>query len=107
VPIELDWTQSQVAYNNATTGVKITSFPVIHCRRGSIGYKIEWNGMSMVFTGDTKPNYTVINQAKGVDVLIHEMVVPADVWAMKNMGITNPVTIPWHQHCRVSANITR
>jgi ribonuclease Z len=90
VPIELDWTQSQVAYNNATTGVKITSFPVIHCRRGSIGYKIEWNGMSMVFTGDTKPNYTVINQAKGVDVLIHEMVVPADVWAMKNMGITNP-----------------
>lgn len=91
VPIELDWTlPDQIAYDNNTTGVKITSFPVIHCRRGSMGYKLEWNGLSMLFTGDTKPNYTVIDQASGVDVLIHEMVVPAEVWAMKNMGITNP-----------------
>ena len=43
--------------------------------------------MSMIFTGDTKPNYTLIDQARGVDVLIHEMVVPADVWAAKNSGL--------------------
>jgi ribonuclease Z len=102
VPIELDWTKrgdtfgDNVAYNNAATGVKITHFPVIHCRRGSIGYKLEWNGLSMLFTGDTKPNYNVINHGKGVDVLIHEMVVPADVWAAKNSGL-QPGQAGWDQ----------
>ena len=92
-PIELDWTKSgkepgdNVAYNNPDTGVKITHFPAIHTRRGSISYKLEWNGMSMIFSGDTKPNYTMLNQAKGVDVLIHEMVLPAEVWASKNSGL--------------------
>lgn len=27
-----------------------------------------------------------INGGNGIDVLIHEMVVPADVWAAKNLG---------------------
>lgn len=36
----------------------------------------------MIFTGDTKPNYYLIQQAGGLTVLIHEMVVPAEVWAM-------------------------
>jgi ribonuclease Z len=54
-----------------------------------MSYKLEWNGMSMIFSGDTKPNYNMIDQAGGLDVLIHEMVVPADVWAMKNLGITS------------------
>lgn len=53
-------------------------------------YKLEWNGLKVVFSGDTKPSYDMLAQAPGVDVLIHEMVVPADVWAMKNLGITNP-----------------
>ena len=100
VPIELDWTKwgklegDNVAYNNPKTGVKITHFPVIHCRKGSIGYKLEWNGLSMIYTSDTKPEYHSINQAKnggnGVDVFIHEMAVPAEVWAFKNMGLTEP-----------------
>jgi hypothetical protein len=45
----------------------------------------------MIFTGDTKPNYYVIDQAtKGVDVLIHELVVPPEVWAEKNSDICPP-----------------
>ncbi|MCX6235558.1 MAG: MBL fold metallo-hydrolase [Bacteroidetes bacterium] len=93
IPIELDWTTSgivagdNVAYDNPVTKVKITHFPVIHCRQGSIGYKLEWNGLSMIFSGDTKPNYHIIRQASGVDVFIHEMVMPADVWATKNSGL--------------------
>ena len=98
VPIELDWTRygqkpgDNVAYWNRETGVKITHFPVIHCRQGSIGYKLEWNGLSMIYTSDTRPETHCIKQAinggKGVDVFIHEMVVPPEVWAMKNMGLT-------------------
>ncbi|MCX5976552.1 MAG: MBL fold metallo-hydrolase [Coprothermobacterota bacterium] len=83
-----------VAYE--ANGVKITHFPAVHDRNGSISYKLEWNGLSMVFSGDTRPNNYMVEQAKGVDVLIHEMVVPPDVWAMKNSGI-KPGEPNWQQ----------
>jgi ribonuclease Z len=73
------------AYNK--NDVLITHFPAAHTRNGSISYKLQWNGLSMIFSGDTKPNKYMIEQAQGVDVLIHEMVVPPDVWAAKNSGI--------------------
>ncbi len=63
---------------------------MIHARKGSIGYKLEWKGMSMIFSGDSRPSYEMINQASGVNVLIHEMVVPAEVWAAKNLGYRTP-----------------
>jgi ribonuclease Z len=96
IPIELDWTKTgedplnpddNIAYNNPDTGVKITHFPAIHTRRGSISYKLEWKGLSMIFSGDSKPNYHILRHAGGVDVLIHEMVMPAAVWAEKNSGL--------------------
>ena len=78
-----------IAYNNPKTGVKITYFPAIHTRRGSISYKLEWNGLSMIFTGDTKPNYDLVQQAaSGVDVLIHEIASPPEVWVEKFTGLT-------------------
>jgi len=106
IPIELDWTKrgdvegDNVAYNNPETGVKITHFPVIHARKGSIGFKLEWNGLSMIYTGDTKPETNFLNQVnnhkdadgnpKAIDVAIHEMIVPAEVWAMKSLGLSEP-----------------
>ncbi len=106
IPIELDWTKrgdvkdDNVAYNNLETGVKITHFPVIHARKGSIGFKLEWNGLSMIYTGDTKPETNFLDQVnnhkdadgnpKAIDVAIHEMIVPAEVWAMKSLGYTEP-----------------
>ena len=83
-----------VAYE--ANGVKITHFPAVHDRNGSISYKLEWNGLSMVFSGDTKPNYYMLENAQGVDVLIHEMVVPVDVWAAKNSGL-KPGDQGWEQ----------
>lgn len=106
VPIELDWTKygkepdDNVAYNNTATGVKITHFPVIHTRKGSIGYKLEWNGLTMIYTSDTRPETNCIDQAKnvdpntgkarGVDVFIHEMILPPELLTMKNAGLTSP-----------------
>jgi len=100
IPIQLNWKKhgkeegDNVAYNNSATGVKITHFPVIHCRQGSIGYKLEWNGLSMIYTSDTKPETMSVEQARnkgnGVDVFIHECVVPPEVWAFKNMGLDAP-----------------
>ena len=101
IPIELDWTlpaEQRIAYQNDATGVKISYFPVIHDRQGSIGYKLEWNGLSMIFTGDTKPETNCLeaarNGGKGVDVFIHEMIVPAEIWAMKSLRLTDPDDVP-------------
>jgi len=104
IPIELDWRKygkvegDNIAYYNPKTGVKITHFPVIHCRKGSVGYKLEWNGLSMIYTGDTKPEYHSIEQASGVNVFIHEMNPPAEVWAFKNMGLYEPPKEGWPTH---------
>jgi ribonuclease Z len=90
VPIELNWETVGVAYNNRSTGLKISHFPVIHTRQGSIGYKLEFTPpnhpektISMIYSGDTKPNWTMVEQASGIDVLVHEIVMPADRWTMK------------------------
>lgn len=91
-----------VAYE--ANGVKITHFPAVHDRNGSISYKLEWNGLSMVFSGDTRPNNYMIEQAKGVDVLIHEMVVPPDVWASKNSGI-KPGEAGWEQAIKLATAV--
>jgi ribonuclease Z len=111
IPIELDWRKygkkegDNVAYYNQDSGVKITHFPVIHCRKGSIGYKLEWNGMSMIYTGDTKPEYHSVNQAAGVTVFIHEMNPPAEVWAFKNMGLYEPPRENWPQYANFEDNV--
>lgn len=93
-----------IAYEE--NGVKITHFPAVHDRNGSISYKLEWNGLSMIFSGDTLPNYYMIEQAKGVDVLIHEMVVPPEVWASKNSGL-NPGEVGWERAVAFALTVQR
>jgi ribonuclease Z len=68
--------------------VTISHFPAIHAREGAISYKLEWNNMSMVFSGDTKPNTFMTTRAKGVDLLIHEMAAPPSVWTTRETGLT-------------------
>jgi ribonuclease Z len=50
----------------------------------------------MIYSSDTKPETNRVNEAvnggQGVDVFIHEMVVPPEVWAYKNMGLDAPPT---------------
>jgi ribonuclease Z len=78
-----------IAYRN--NGVTISFFPAVHDRNGSVSYKLEWNGRSMIFTGDTRPtNYLIKAATGGVDVLISEMVVPPEVWTVKMSGISDP-----------------
>lgn len=83
-----------IAYEQ--NGVRISFFPAIHDRNGSISYKLEWldEGLSMIFSGDTRPNGFMVdyatNGSSGVDVLIHEMVVPPDVWSVRQGGTADP-----------------
>ncbi len=49
-----------------------------------MGYRLEWNGLSMAFTGDSIPTRQEAEQSKGVDVFIHELFIDAPSFAEKN-----------------------
>lgn len=91
-----------VAYN--ANGVTITHFPAVHARDGAISYKLTWNGLSMIFSGDTRPNNYMLAQGKDVDVLIHEMVVPPETWASKNSGL-KPGDPSWDQAVQIATEV--
>ena len=64
-------------------GVRISSFPVIHILNGSVGYRLDYNGLSVVFSGDTRPSHTLVDACDGADLLIHETFPSAGVFAQK------------------------
>jgi ribonuclease Z len=64
-------------------GVSISSFPVIHILNGSVGYRLDYNGLSVVFSGDTRPSHTLVDACDGVDLVIHETFPSASVFAQK------------------------
>ncbi|MEE8294509.1 MAG: MBL fold metallo-hydrolase, partial [Sphingomonadales bacterium] len=43
---EFDFSKTTVIYDQ--NGVKITSFPAIHIRDGSVSFRLDWNGLSFV-----------------------------------------------------------
>jgi ribonuclease Z len=68
---EFDYKQEdQVVFTG--NGVKITSWPAIHGLDGAVSYRLEWNGLSFVFGGDTRPNKWFIKYARDADFAIHE-----------------------------------
>lgn len=64
-------------------GVRISAFPAIHCIDGPVSYRLDWNGLSLVYLGDGKPSTFMVDNAQNVDVLIHEAFVPAEDYARK------------------------
>ena len=65
-------------------GVKIYAFPIDHLLVGAVGYRLEWEGLSMAFTGDSVPTRQEAIQSKGVDVFIHELFIDAPTFAERN-----------------------
>ncbi len=53
-------------------GVKIIHWAASHAKDGASAYRLDWNGLSLCFTGDTRPNTLDIEYCKGVDVMISE-----------------------------------
>lgn len=61
-----------VAYDQ--NGVTVTAFLVDHDPvKPSFGFRIDFNGRSVVYSGDTTVVEDLIEHSKGVDVLIHEV----------------------------------
>jgi ribonuclease Z len=58
-------------------GVRIKAFPVDHGPvTPSYGYRIDYRGRSIAISGDTKMVDAMVEHARGVDVLIHEVISP-------------------------------
>jgi ribonuclease Z len=58
-------------------GLKITAFQVDHAPiRPAFGYRVDYEGRSIVLSGDTRVSENLIRHAQGVDLLIHEVASP-------------------------------
>jgi ribonuclease Z len=58
-------------------GVRVTAFLVDHGPvKPALGYRVEYAGRSVVFSGDTRPSENLVKHAQGVDVLVHEVLAP-------------------------------
>ena len=67
---EFDYRQTHVVYDH--NGVVIKSFPAVHIYDGPVSYRLEWNGLTFVFSGDTTPSRFFVDNAQRADLLIHE-----------------------------------
>ena len=68
---EFDYRKIQVVYD--ANGVKITSFPATHILDGAVSYRLDWSGLSFVFSGDTTPNKWLIENSQNTDLLVHDV----------------------------------
>ncbi len=68
-------------------GVKITAFEVDHAPvKPAVGYRFDYKGRSIVISGDTIPVPSLLKQAQGVDLLVHEALQPAMISILKEVG---------------------
>ena len=98
---EVPYDRTEVVYER--NGVTITSFPVIHILNGAVGYRVDYSGQSIVFSGDTRPTMTLVEAAQGCDLLIHETFLPAETFgelmsfpAEKAQTVVNEFHTPPH-----------
>jgi ribonuclease Z len=54
-------------------GVKVIHWRQSHAKDGASAYRLDWNGLSVAFTGDGRPNSLTEKYCKGIDLLITEL----------------------------------
>ncbi|MEH6487396.1 MBL fold metallo-hydrolase [Hyphomonas oceanitis] len=73
-------------------GLKITAFAVSHAPvEPAFGYRIDYKGRSVAFSGDTIYSPNLVGASKGVDVLFHEALDPEMVGIMHEAAVANDV----------------
>lgn len=73
---EFDYSiEKQLIYSR--NGVNITATPVEHYTTGGpSALRVDWNGLSFVYSGDTHPTRTLNELAEGTDMLIQQIMGP-------------------------------
>jgi ribonuclease Z len=89
---EFDFSETKVIYE--ANGVTVTSFPVVHCISGAVGYRLDFAGLSFCFSGDARPSWPLVRTCEGgIDLLIHECFPPAEALAASSGLSIERVTI--------------
>ncbi len=57
-------------------GLTVTAFPAIHMIGGAVGYRVDWHGRSVVFSGDGKPSLVAARVGQNCDLFLHEATLP-------------------------------
>ncbi len=71
VPLDEGPTADAVVFDR--NGLKVTMFRVDHDPvRPAVGYRFDYQGRSVVVSGDTKRSENLVAHARGADVLVHE-----------------------------------
>ncbi len=78
--VEFDAREIEVGLIYERQGVKVSAFKNDHGSKvqPSLGYKIEYQGKTVVISGDTKFSEEVVRQSMGADLLIHCVTVIPD-----------------------------
>lgn len=63
--------ENEICYDN--DGVTVRHWPRSHGKDGASAYRLDWNGLSFVWTGDGRPDELTAKYAKGVDVFVTEV----------------------------------
>jgi ribonuclease Z len=82
-----------IVYQN--NGVTVTAFLVDHHPvKPAFGYRVDYQGHSVVFSGDTTASPNLVKYAQGTDVLIHEVIIESPTATTSNNPILAYHTTP-------------
>lgn len=69
---EFDWKdENGICYDK--NGVTVRHWRRSHAKDGASAYRLDWNGLSFVWTGDGRPDELTAKYAKGADVFVTEL----------------------------------
>jgi len=71
-------------------GVTVRHWPRSHGKDGASAYRLDWNGLSSVWTGDGRPDELTVKYAQGADVFVTE--VQSDIAALMSAKMGLPPT---------------
>ena len=81
--------ENEVCYDK--DGVTVRHWPRSHGKDGASAYRLDWNGLSFVWTGDGRPDELTMKYAKGVDVFVTE--VQSDLGSLMSVKMGIPVEL--------------
>ena len=79
--------ENEICYDK--DGVTVRHWPRSHGKDGASAYRLDWNGLSFVWTGDGRPDELTAKYAKGVDVFVTES--QTDVGGLMSLKMGLPV----------------
>jgi len=87
---EFDW-QDDGGVIYERNGATVRHWRRIHNMCGSSGYRLDWNGLSFVWTGDGRPDELTVEMSDGVDVFVTELQLDTQPITSIKQGAPEPI----------------